>query len=92
VAKDEPVGVSKALYDFVKEHEKFKIEAGFINDKALNGKELEAISKLPGKDQLRHQLVMALNAPIFGLAFTLNQVLAKLVYALDAVKKKKEQG
>ncbi|KPK99134.1 MAG: hypothetical protein AMJ95_00760 [Omnitrophica WOR_2 bacterium SM23_72] len=87
--KDEPVAVSKVLYNFSKEHEQLKLEGGLLNDKFLEVKDIEFMSRLPSKEGLRAQIVMTLNAPISGFVFILSQVLAKLVYCLDAIKKKK---
>lgn len=87
--KDEPVAVSKALCDFTKEHEKLKLEGGALNDKIIEKKDIEQMSKLPSKEVLRAQVVCALNSPISGLVITLNQVLAKFVICLDQIKQKK---
>jgi large subunit ribosomal protein L10 len=88
--KDEPVAVSKSLFDFVKEHEQLKIESGSLKDKVLDKKDIEAMSKLPSREVLRAQVVMSLNSPISGLVIALNQVLAKFVYCIDQIKQKKE--
>jgi len=87
--KDEPVSISKSLFDFVKEHEQLKIEGGSLKDKVLVKEDIEAMSKLPSKEVLRAQVVMTLNSPISGLVITLNQVLAKFVYCIDQIKQKK---
>jgi large subunit ribosomal protein L10 len=88
--KDEPVGVSRILCNFFKEHEALKIEGGFLKDRILEKKDIEAMSKLPSKEALRAQVVTTLNAPISGLVISLNQILVKFVYCLDQVKNKKE--
>ncbi len=49
-----------------------------------------AIAKLPGQQELASMLVNTLQAPIRKLAGDLSQINAKLVYALDAVREKKE--
>jgi large subunit ribosomal protein L10 len=87
--KDEPVMVSQVLCNFVKEHEQLKLEGGSLNNKVLERKDIEAMSKLPSKEILRAQVVMTLNSPISGLVITLNQVLAKFVYCIDQIKNKK---
>jgi len=88
-AKDEPVGASKVLCGFMKEHEPLKLERALLKNKIIEKKDIESMSKLPSREVLRAQVVGALNAPIFGLAFTLNQVLSKFVYCLDQIKQKK---
>ncbi|MFA5095924.1 MAG: 50S ribosomal protein L10 [Candidatus Omnitrophota bacterium] len=87
--KDEPVGVSQALCAFTKEHEQLKLEGGFLNDKIIETKDIEHMSKLPSKEVLRAWVVGALNSPISGLVITLNQVLAKFVICLDQIREKK---
>jgi len=88
-AKDDPVNTSKLLYSFAKEHEKLKLEAGFLEDKILEAKDIERLAKLPTQQGLRAQLVFSLKSPISGLVITLNQALRKIVVCLDQIKNKK---
>jgi len=87
--RDEPVGISKILCDFHKEHEKLVLEGGFLEAKVLTSKDIETMSKLPSKDALRAQVVCALNGPIVKVVVVLNQTLKKFVYCLDQIKQKK---
>ena len=89
--KDEPVGVSKILCAFRKDHEKLVLEGGLLQDKLLTLKDIEVMSALPSKDLLRGKLVMVLNAPILKLAIVLNQTLKKFVYCLDQIRQKKSK-
>ncbi len=86
---EEPIGASKALYNFSKDHERLKLEAGVFEDKVLNKKDIEVLAKLPSREVLRAQVVVALNSPISGLAICLNQILAKFVICIDQIAKKK---
>jgi len=86
--KDEPLSASRVLCDFLKEHEQLRLEGGLLKDKILDTKDIESMARLPSKEVLRAQAVAALNAPIFGLAMVLNQVLAKFVYCLEQIKQK----
>ncbi|MDD4979878.1 MAG: 50S ribosomal protein L10 [Candidatus Omnitrophica bacterium] len=89
-AKEEPVDTSRVLYGFFREHEQLKLEAGFLEDKILDKKDIERMARLPCKEILRYQAVMALKSPIFGLVMVLKGNLRKLVYCLEQIKKKKE--
>ncbi|MCU0652178.1 MAG: 50S ribosomal protein L10 [Candidatus Omnitrophica bacterium] len=89
--KDMPVEASKILCTFSKDHENLKLEGGFLEDRILEKKDIEAMAKLPSKDVLRAQVVMALNAPISKLVIVLNQNLRKIVVCLDQIKQKKEK-
>ena len=88
-SKEEPVEASKILCNFQKEHEQLKIEGGILKDKVLEKKDIEQMAKLPGKQELRAQVVWALNSPIQGLAMVLGQTLSKLVICLDQIRQKK---
>ena len=88
--KDEPVNTSKVLCNFLKEHEPLKLEGGFLKDRVLERKDIEALAKLPSKDVLRAQVVMTLNSPISGLVIALSQILAKFVICIDRIREKKQ--
>ena len=88
--KDEPVGASKLLWDFAKNHEALKLEGGRFKEKLLEKSDIETLAKLPSKEVLRAKLVMTLNAPISGFVIVLNQTLKKFVYCVDQIKNKKQ--
>lgn len=87
--KDEPVGTSKVLCDFSKGHEQLKLEGGSQGDRILEIKEIQAMAKLPSKEILRAQVVMALKSPIFSIVAVLKGNLRKIVYCLEQIKNKK---
>lgn len=89
--KDEPVGTSKILCDFRKEHEKMVLEGGVLDEKILTSRDIETMSKLPSRDVLRAQVVVALNGPIVKLAVVLNQSLKKFVYCVDQIRQSKSK-
>jgi len=88
-AKGELVDTSRALYNFYREHEQLQLECGLMKDKFLDKKDIETMARLPSKEVLRAQVVMALNSPISGLVCVLKQTLRKFVYCLDQIKNKK---
>lgn len=90
--KDEPVGASRVLCAFSKDHEALKLEGGVMEERVLMRQDIEAIAKLPVKEVLRAQVVRQLNSPISGLAIVLNQILAKFVYCIDQIRQKKTEG
>lgn len=87
--KEGPQECCRVLYNFSREHEQLKLEGGFLKDRVLEKKDIEAIAKLPSREVLRAQLVIALNSPILRLAVVLKQSLRKFVYCLDQVKQKR---
>jgi large subunit ribosomal protein L10 len=87
--KEEPVVTSRLLYDFSRQHEQLKLEAGFLEDRVLDKKDIETLARLPGKEVLRYQTVVVLKSPIFGLVMVLKGNLRKLVCCLEQIKSKK---
>lgn len=87
--KDEPVSASKILCDFAKTHEPLKLEGGVLKTRILEGKDIQALAKLPSKDVLKAQVVMTLKSPITGFVMVLNQTLKKFVICVDQIKQKK---
>ncbi len=90
VSFDDPVGMAKALTEFIKDFDAMKIRVAFLDGKQLSADDVVALSKLPGKDQLRAQLLGLLNQVPTGLVRVLNGVPSNLVYALQAIKEQKE--
>lgn len=88
--REEPVSVSKVLYNFHKEHESLKLEGGFFEDRLLDQKDIEVLAKLPSRQVLRQQAVGILYSVLSSLVYTLKGNLNKLVYGLDEIKNKKE--
>ncbi len=89
IAEEEPVNVSKVLYSFHKEHGELKLEGGFLQDRLLDTKDIEALAKLPTRDVLRQQAVGVLYSLLSGLVYTLKGNLNKLVYCMEEIKDKK---
>ncbi len=88
--KDDPIGVSRIIVGFIKDHEALSIKGGFLAERLLSVDDVKKIAKLSSREALYAQIAMTLNAPITKLAATLNQITTKLVYALNAVKDKKK--
>ena len=92
VHKTDSSGVSKALVKFSKGHEFLKICGGFAGGAVLSNQDIIAIASLPSREVLLAKLANVLNSPIQGLAVSLNGIICKLLYALNAVKEKKEKS
>lgn len=88
--KKDPSYISKLLVKFSKDHEVLKIRGGIINGAVLSKDDISRLAALPGREVLLGKLANVLNAPIQNLAGVLHGILSKLVYALDAVKNKRQ--
>lgn len=81
--------VAKVLFNFQKESDKLKIKGALVAKKVLNSQDVEALSKLPGRDQLIAMLMATMNAPVQNLVMCCNDVAGRLVRVLDQVAKQK---
>ena len=83
--------VAKVLVEFAKENP-VKLKGGFVDRAFYDAKQVEAFSKLPGKNQLISMLMSAMQAPLQNLVYALNGVPTKLVRTLQAVADQKAAG
>jgi len=82
--------IAKALFDFSKETA-LKVKGGLIEGQVMKSAAVEAISRLPGRQELLAMLTGALEAPIRTLLYALNAVAGELVGTLRAVGEKMEK-
>jgi large subunit ribosomal protein L10 len=87
---DKSPEIAKILSDFAKENEKLKLIAGCVDNRLINANQIELFAKLPTRDQLLAQLAGLLKSLISRQAIALNQIMTKLVWALDKVSEKKK--
>jgi large subunit ribosomal protein L10 len=85
--KQDPVAVAKALQAFVKNNPALTIKLGLVEGKVLQPAELKALADLPSKEQLRAQIVGALQGPMRQLVSLLQAPVRELVYVLEARSK-----
>lgn len=85
------IAALKELFKFHKDTEKLTIKQGIMEDKVLSAEEVEALSKLPSKQELMATLIMRLKGPSFGLVNVLKAGSRDLVYALRAIRDKKSE-
>ena len=82
----DPVAVAKILSEFAKDNEALKIKAGAMGGKLMSLAQIQALAVLPGREQLLAMLLGTMQAPIQKFVQTLNEVPAKFVRALAAVR------
>jgi len=85
-ASEDPVAVAKVLSNFSKDNDALNIKIGAMNGAVLSMEEITALSKLPGRDELLAKLLGTLSAPMQKFVSTINEVPAKFVRTLAAVK------
>ncbi len=87
-AQNDAVMATKALTEFAKDKELPQIKLGLLDDKILSVHEIQALSKLPSREQLLATLLAQLQAPAQALVRQLATPAQLLVYALDAIARK----
>lgn len=80
----------KIVYDFFRRNRKPIIKGGYIDGKFVLSKDVEELAIIPSKEAVYQRLASDLLLPQANLAMSLNNIVTKLVYALNAVKSKKE--
>ncbi len=85
----DPVAAIKALVKFHEDTELLDIKQGFMDGKVLSVAEVQALSKLPGKNELIVMLIQRLKTPGQGLVNVLQASARNLVYVMKAIADKK---
>jgi large subunit ribosomal protein L10 len=89
---DDPSAPARVIKEFKKSSEKLQIKACLFEGVLIGPERLNEIANLPKKEVLLGRMVGSLYSPLTRLVFSLNGMLTKLVVAIDAVKKQKEQS
>jgi len=86
------VDPAKIVIEFAKTNEKLTVKGGILDGQYLDAQQVEALSKIPSKDELIAQMMGSINSPLTGIAGTVNGVMSALARALDAVAKQKAEA
>ncbi|MES1165180.1 MAG: 50S ribosomal protein L10 [Verrucomicrobiota bacterium] len=92
---EDPAAPAKVAAKIAKAEEKFVIKGGYVDGRALDVKGIEALSTLPGKDELRAMFLATLLAVPQNFVRLLNAAPQNFVYLLasreDALKEGQSQ-
>jgi len=87
---EDPVAPAKILDEFVQDHEHVQIQAGAMEGSLLSLEDVQALAKLPSREELLAKLVGSLAAPMSGMVGVLSGVPRSAVYVLTAIRDQKE--
>lgn len=92
VGLEDAVAPAKALVAFLKDKEepKLSIKAGLLDGKALDAAGVDALSKVPSKEEMIARMLGSLNAPAQNFAYALNAGVSQFAWALSAYQRKLE--
>ncbi|HIG44418.1 MAG: 50S ribosomal protein L10 [bacterium] len=88
---EDPGAGARIFKEFAKENEEFEIKALSVGGKLLPADQIDALAKLPTRDQALAMLMSVMLAPVTKLTRTLNEVPTKVTRAVAAVRDQKQQ-
>ncbi|MCB2153557.1 50S ribosomal protein L10 [bacterium] len=87
------VSPAKVLSKYAEDHgERFEIKAGLLGGEILDAKGVDALSKMPSREELLGRMLGSMQAPAQNVVYALNQTVSKVVYAVSALQRKLEEG
>ena len=81
----------KVFAEFMGEVKKGDIKGGILHGRFISKDEVKRLSNLPPVQELRAKVVGGVSSPLYGLVWGLGGILRGLVYAINAIKEKKEK-
>jgi large subunit ribosomal protein L10 len=94
VGLEDPVTPAKEVQGYLKANEdaRLEVKGGLLEKKLMTASEMEALAKLPGREELIARMLGSMNAPAQNLAGVLYACVAQFGYALAAHQRKLEES
>lgn len=89
---DDEAGCAKALLDYSQTNKNLHVKGGFFGGRAMDLKEVTALSKLPPRDVLIAQVIGAIAAPLTQLVGVVEALYADPIRVIGAVADKVAEG
>ena len=89
---EDPGAAARVFKDFAKENETFEIKALSVGGQALPADQIDALARLPTRDQALSLLMAVMLAPVTKLARTLNDVPGQVTRVVAAVRDQKQDA
>ena len=83
---EDPVAPAKVVADFAKNNEKLKIKCAVLDGEVLSEPQVIQLSKMPGKDEIKAQLLATFMAPAQTMVRLLAAGPTNFLYLLNARK------
>lgn len=84
----DPLAMAKRLTAYKEKHNKGAVKAAYIEGKSMSPSSIEALSKLPSRQELLSQLLGLMNAVTVKFVSTLNEIPRSFVGTLQAIADK----
>jgi len=91
---NDPVAPAKVLTEFITKtkNDSLRPKAAYIDGAVFGPEGVKALSELPPKEVLIARMMGSLNAPITNFVGALSAILRSVVFAIDAIRKQKEES
>ena len=86
----DPVATAKVLNEFAKANDKFIIKGGAMPNAVISAAEVKTLANMPSRNELLAKLLGTMQAPIAQFVRTLNEVPARFVRTVAAVRDAKQ--
>jgi len=90
LSKDDPVTLAKVLSKWAKESPIFTFKAGIVEGRAIEVKDIEALSNMPAKEVLVSKIMFLINSGAQRMAVVTSAVSRNLAVVIDQVRAQKE--
>ena len=87
---DDPVAAAKVIHEISKSNDRLVIKGGAMANFVMTPKDVASLATMPSRDQLISMLMGTMQAPVTKFVQTLNEVPAKFVRGLAAVRDQKQ--
>ena len=91
-SQEEPGSAARLIRDFIKGNDKLQVKALAIGGQALDAKQLEAVAKLPTREEAIASLMAVMKAPIQKFVRTVAEPHGKLVRTIAAYRDQKQSA
>jgi large subunit ribosomal protein L10 len=81
---EDPAAAAKTLTGYARRNDKVKIKCALMEGRVLDADQVKVLARMPGKDQLRAQLLATFQAPAAQFVRTLAAGAQNLAWLLDA--------
>jgi len=92
VSRDSENTPAKVLAKFAEEHSAPKLKAGYVDGSVMTPEQVEALAKLPSKEELVSKLLAGIKGPANGLVGVLQGPLRNFISVMNQIKEAKEKS
>lgn len=90
IGYEDEIAPARIAKEFGKTNDKVKILGGVMNFEVIGAADMQQIASLPGKDQLRAQLLATMQAPVSGFVNVLAGNMRNLMSVLNAIAEERK--